>query len=202
MARVSFLLLFLILNPCLLYAKGDPAAGEIKARICTQCHSVDGVNPDPLVPILNGQNQNFLYNNGMQYTTGKRFDIVMAKVIGKVLPSEEDIADITAYYANLPLMSGRKMSDSKIMTEEALQGKGIFINRNCVFCHNDDDRKNKIYIRKTAVIGGQNKAYLYKALKDIQEGIRRADEFNLMERVLKKMTDDEISAVSEYLSEL
>lgn len=197
MARIYWLLIILTLNPYISYAKGDPAIGKIKAEICTQCHSVDGVNPDPLVPILNGQNQDFLYNNGLQYTTGKRFDVVMAKVIDKVRLNEKDVADITAYYSSLPLMSG-----NKAMTEEGLLGKDIFINRNCVFCHNDDDRKKKIYISKTAVIGGQNKAYLYKALKDIQEGIRGADDFNLMKRVLEKMTDDEISAVSEYLSAL
>lgn len=197
MTKRIYSLLFLVLLPCGLYAKGDPVIGEIKAEICMQCHEPDGTTADPIVPKLNGQNQAFLYRNAMQYNHGERYDIVMKKVINKIRPSAEDIADITAYYSSLPIMTG-----NGIITAEGERGRDLFGTYNCRFCHNDEDRSKGIYISKTAVIGGQNKEYLYKSLKDIQEGIRKADQFNLMERVLNKMTDDDIGALSEYLSSL
>jgi len=197
MTRIFLSLMFLVCLPGALYAKGDPVAGEIKAEVCMQCHEPDGTTADPIVPKLNGQNQDFLFRNAMQYNHGERYDIVMKKVVNKVQPSTEDLADITAYYASLPMMSG-----NGIITAEGLRGKELFARWNCRFCHNDEDRSKKIFISKTAVIGGQNREYLYKSLKDIQENVREADQFNLMERVLKKMTDDDIQALSEYLSSL
>ncbi|MCW8831057.1 MAG: c-type cytochrome, partial [Gammaproteobacteria bacterium] len=97
----------------------------------------------------------------------------------------------------LPMMAG-----DGIITAEGEIGKAIFAKYNCRFCHNDENRNDKIFISKTAVIGGQNKAYLYKSLKDIQQDVREADQFNLMERVLNHMTDDQIRALAEYLSAL
>ncbi len=197
MIKRFYSLLFLVLLPCGLYAKGDPAVGEIKSEICQQCHSQDGNNADVIVPKLNGQDQAFLYRNAMQYNHGERYDIVMKKVIDKVRPSAEDIADITAYYASLPIMRG-----NGIMTAEGERGMDLFGTYNCRFCHNDQDRTKSIYISKTAVIGGQNKKYLYKSMKDIQENIREADQFNLMERVLNHMTDEDIWALAEYVSSM
>jgi len=195
MTKRFYLLLFLVLLPCGLYAKGDPAVGEIKSEVCKQCHEEDGNTADEIVPKLNGQNQAFLYRNAMQYNHGERYDIVMKKVMNKVRPSAEDIADITAYYASLPMMRG-----NGLITAEGERGKALFAKYNCRFCHNDENRNEMIFISKTAVIGGQNKAYLYKSLKDIQLDVREADQFNLMERVLNHMTDDDIRALAEYVS--
>ena len=178
-------------------ASGNPIAGEEKAEICMECHGNGGVTEDPIVPKLNGQYADFLYNQVMQYISGSRFNTVMGKVINKVKPSNEDVADIAAYYSMLPMMSG-----SGDLTDVGKMGKALFFSNNCNFCHNDYDDNADIYIRKTARVGGQNKEYLYKSLKDIQEGIRRADTYNLMKRVLSQLTDDEIDALAEFLSVL
>ena len=111
--------------------------------------------------------------------------------------STQDVADIAAYYSMLPMMSG-----SGDLTDVGKMGKDLFFSNNCNFCHNDYDDNADIYIRKTARVGGQNKEYLHKSLKDIQEGIRRADTYNLMKRVLSQLTDDEIDALAEFLSVL
>ena len=193
----SFCLSISLLMSFDLSASGNPIAGEEKAAICIECHGIDGETEDPLVPKLNGQYEEFLYNQVMQYITGTRFDTVMGKVVNKVKPSTEDIADIAAYYSKLPMMSG-----DGVLTDAGKRGKDLFFRRQCNFCHNDHDDTLKIYIRKTARVGGQNKAYLYKSLKDIQEGIRKADNYNLMERILRSLTDDEIDDVSEFISSL
>jgi len=180
-----------------LSAGGNAIVGEKKAVICIECHGIDGATEDPIVPKLNGQYEEFLYEQVMQYLTGDRFDTVMGKVVNKVKPSTQDIEDIAAYYSKLPMMSG-----NGVLTDVGKRGQDIFFRRQCNFCHNDHDDSVNIYIRKTARVGGQNKEYLYKSLKDIQDGIRRADEFNLMERILKQLTDDEIDALAEFVSSL
>ncbi|MDH5611783.1 MAG: hypothetical protein OEY66_04940 [Gammaproteobacteria bacterium] len=197
MNKLSYLLLFIPLTPCCLYADGNPVIGEKKAEICIECHAIDGDTKDQLVPKLNGQYENFLYIQTMQYVTGARFDTVMGKVINKVKPSAEDISDISAYYSRLPMMSG-----DGVLTDNGRLGRDVFFIHQCNFCHNDHDDSVKIYISKTARVGGQNKGYLYKSLKDIQEGIRKADNYNLMNRILKQLTDNEIDAVAEFLSTL
>jgi cytochrome c553 len=188
-------LICLILNQ--VHAAGDPQSGSQKALLCSECHGFDGFTPDPIIPRLNGQDQDFLKRQIAMYQNGQRFDSVMNEVLEKVKLKDADIEDITAFYASLP-----RMSDRKPLTDDGLRGKQVFRQKNCLFCHNDYDLNQDIMIAKTAVIGGQNRDYLFKSLKDIQQGTRRADEFNLMQRVLKQMSDDDIYAVSEFLSSL
>ncbi|MDJ0806396.1 MAG: hypothetical protein QNJ78_06130 [Gammaproteobacteria bacterium] len=193
--RLLFVIFCLILNQ--VHAAGDPQRGREKALPCGECHGFDGVTPDPVIPRLDGQDQDFLIYQIELYQKGQRFDTVMGEVFDKVNLTDADIEDITAFYASLP-----RMSDKKPLTVIGLRGREVFRNKNCLFCHNDYDLNQDIMISKTAVIGGQNREYLFKSLKDIQQGIRRADEFNLMHRVLRQMSDKDIYAVSEFLSSL
>jgi len=50
------------------------------------------------------------------------------------------------------------------------------------------------------VLGGQWREYLVKQLTDFKEGTRTNDPASMMANVAKRMTDQEIEAVAEYLS--
>ena len=59
-------------------------------------------------------------------------------------------------------------------------------------------KKNPLF----PVIGGQQKAYLVKQLKDFKEGKRANDPAGMMAMVAKGLSDKEIEAVAEYVSSL
>jgi cytochrome c553 len=80
-------------------AGGDPSAGKSKAMICSSCHGVDGNSPDPDInPSVAGMDEDYLYDATKAYTDGRKEHNVMRAMLMNF--SDQDIADISAYYAN------------------------------------------------------------------------------------------------------
>lgn len=83
-------------------AAGDPAAGKSKSASCLACHGAQGKVSVPLYPNLAGQHAMYLehslraYKNGER--TGGQAEVMKAYVTAL---SDEDIADLAAYYASL-----------------------------------------------------------------------------------------------------
>jgi cytochrome c553 len=82
-------------------AKGDPEAGKAKAVTCQACHGTDGnAAIDPQYPRLAGQYHDYLSRALHEYKTGERNNPIMAGFV--VTLSDQDIEDVSAYFANLP----------------------------------------------------------------------------------------------------
>ncbi|MFP4262724.1 MAG: c-type cytochrome [Halomonas sp.] len=82
-------------------AEGDVAAGEEKIGTCVACHGTDGKGLAPIYPNLNGQSATYLESSLKAYRDGQREggNAAMMTPMAKGL-SDEDIADIAAYYAS------------------------------------------------------------------------------------------------------
>ncbi|RTR04457.1 cytochrome c [Halomonas nitroreducens] len=83
-------------------AAGDPAAGEGKVAACAACHGTDGKGTAPIYPNLAGQSATYLESALKAYRAGERgggMSAIMAPQAQSL--SDEDIADIAAYYASL-----------------------------------------------------------------------------------------------------
>lgn len=81
---------------------GKPEAGKIKAYTCTGCHGIPGyknVYPTYHVPKIGGQNEPYLVSALKAYRDGERQHDTM-QLQAQAL-SDEDIADIAAYFASL-----------------------------------------------------------------------------------------------------
>ena len=80
------------------WADGDVAAGREKASSCAGCHGPNGEGFDQNPPIAGLDIQ--VLDSGMQeYKTGVRTEAMMAMLMQAL--SDEDIADLAAYYASL-----------------------------------------------------------------------------------------------------
>jgi len=78
---------------------GDPEAGRQKALKCQTCHGLDGVSKIPDAPHIGGQNEYYLVKSLKAYKTGQRKDEMMNFIVSEL--SDEDIADLAAYFASL-----------------------------------------------------------------------------------------------------
>ena len=78
-------------------ADGDVAAGEEKSAVCASCHGVTGESVVPDYPVLAGQHQNYLEHSLKAYRSGERSNPIMAAFVAAL--SDEDIADLAAYFA-------------------------------------------------------------------------------------------------------
>ena len=83
-------------------AAGDPEAGKVKSYTCTGCHGIPGyknVYPTYHVPKIGGQNEAYLDASLKAYRSGERQHKTM--VLQAESLSDQDIADIAAYFASL-----------------------------------------------------------------------------------------------------
>ncbi len=78
---------------------GDARAGRQKITTCQACHGLDGLSKNPEAPNLAGQVENYLARSLEFYRSGERKNDAM-NIVAKEL-SDEDIADVSAYYASI-----------------------------------------------------------------------------------------------------
>jgi cytochrome c553 len=83
-------------------AAGDADKGQAKAAMCAGCHGANGIAMVPTYPNLAGQNAAYLAGTLKAYKTqsrkGYQAGIMYAMASGL---SDQDIADLAAYYSSL-----------------------------------------------------------------------------------------------------
>lgn len=79
---------------------GNIAAGKTKATVCAACHGADGNKTlDGQYPRLAGQYPDYMSKALHDYKSGKRKNAIMGGQAQNL--SEQDIADLTAYFGSL-----------------------------------------------------------------------------------------------------
>ena len=78
---------------------GDAAAGKAKAGMCAACHGADGISAIPMYPNLAGQKEAYLAQQLNSFKSGVRQNAIMSPMAMAL--NDEDIANISAYYAGL-----------------------------------------------------------------------------------------------------
>ncbi len=100
MVKLSFAFLTCALMACTAPAiAGDAEAGKEKSAQCETCHGADGNGINPTFPRLAGQYADYLVKALEDYKSGARQNAIMAGFAASL--SDEDRADIAAYYANM-----------------------------------------------------------------------------------------------------
>ena len=94
-------LLYFLSQPGLVQAemKGDAAAGKTKAALCAACHGPAGVSVNPMWPSLAGQQLQYLVKQIKAFRDSERVEPTMQPFVQNM--SDQDIADLAAYYTNL-----------------------------------------------------------------------------------------------------
>jgi len=190
-------------------AGGDAKAGASKSELCQGCHGVDGMSVNPECPNLAGQKPGYIFKQTIDFQKALRHNDTMS-AMAALAGSPQDIKDISAYYASLPSMDGTKyMMGAPTDKKSIAKGKKIFLNGNprtglygCVNCHGQNGKGKSASNQVFPVIGGQHKDYLVKQLKDFRSADRTNDPANMMMDIAKKLSDDEINALTDYLGSI
>ncbi|HZH53438.1 MAG TPA: cytochrome c [Microvirga sp.] len=79
----------------------DAQAGRQKIVTCQACHGLDGLSKNPEAPNLAGQVESYMVKSLRDYRSGERRHEAM-NIVAKDL-TDEDIADVAAYYASIQI---------------------------------------------------------------------------------------------------
>jgi len=82
----------------------------------------------------------------------------------------------------------------------ALDGAKLYAEKTCNACHGP--KGDKPLMPNYPKVAGQNAAYMEAQMKDIKSGARNNGQTAAMKGVMHLVNDEEIKAISEYLSKL
>ncbi len=186
------------------FAGGDAVAGQAQAAVCSACHGQDGATGlDPTYPNLAGQNEKYFFNQLKMIQSNTRNIVLMTgQLVGK---SDQDLANLAAYYASLPGKISQASGDDEAISrgERIYRGgiarKGVAA---CTACHNPNGTGNAQ--AGFPRISGQPAAYTIVQLTAYREQTRATDDNvgGMMRGVAEGLTDTEIASVADYIQGL
>jgi len=210
-------------------AAGDIDAGQAKSGSCISCHGENGNSMMPLFPKLAAQNEGYLVKQMQAFKDGSRNNSSMSAMVSgltdqdildiavyyeaqtitenpqpQVNPDDlDDIEDNDALTENEKTAAKQALKDK----QDALIALGYDVYRNgdleneisaCIACHGPYGEGNEP--ASFPAVKGQHADYLIKTLTDFKTDVRSNDTDNMMHMIAKKMTEEEIKAISYYMS--
>jgi len=188
------------LSSSVVLAAGSAEAGKEKAAACAACHGPtgnDGVLPN--VPRLGGQGERYLLKQLNEIKADVRKVPLMTPIVAGL--SEQDLADLAAYFATLPAPKGA-VEKAKLELGQQLYraGDAKLGVAACSACHAPDGKGNAT--AGYPALSGQDTPYVEVQLKAFRSGDRVNDQSNVMRTITARLNDKEIAALASYVAGL
>ena len=164
--------------------QGDAKHGKAISYTCLGCHGIEGYkNAYPMysVPKLEGQRPEYLAAALHEYKSGEREHLTMHSQASTL--SDQDIADIAAYFAGKPLVSQGKPASTPPQAATL-----------CVSCHGQD---GVTIAPAYPSLAGQHEDYLERAIDEYRKGGRKNP---IMKGFAAQLKDEDVHAIAEYFS--
>ena len=181
-------------------AAGNAEAGKALSVACGACHGADGNSLAPTFPKLAGQHESYLLKQLTDIKSGARSVPTMAGQLDAM--SEQDLADIAAYYAAQAATPGVAKEELVELGESVFRAgireKGVAA---CAACHSPTGAGNGP--AKFPALSGQHADYIAAQLRAFRNDERINDgDTRIMRDVASRLSDKELDAVSSYASGL
>ncbi|KLN63349.1 MULTISPECIES: c-type cytochrome [Vibrio] len=199
-------LILSLLASCSVWAQGNIEAGKAKSQTCVACHGADGNSQLAMYPKIAGQHAKYIEKQLKEFKLGMtsngkqgRMDPVMS---GMAMPlSEEDMKDLAAYYASLPISHNTTpenvVDTGKVLYTSGDAERGLTA---CIACHGP--RGDGTELSGFPKISGQHADYIKAQLVKFRDGSRGNDMNEMMRDIAKKLTDEDIDTLSKYVGGL
>ncbi|MFA5627604.1 MAG: c-type cytochrome [Thiohalomonadaceae bacterium] len=172
------------------------AEGADRSLLCSNCHGIDGNSLQADTPNLASQQPAYTLEQLQLFASGQRKNFVMQALAANF--SNEDKINLSIYYASMPLQP------LDFDSELAAQGKPIY-DAVCFACHGTQGMGEAGF----AHIAGQRQQYTINALQRYRaNALGQSDPEDVartnprMEQVTRKLSDDDIKAVANYVTSL
>lgn len=187
-------------------AKADPARGEAlytsgdaarNVTACVSCHGPAGNSTIAQYPKLAEQHGAYLFKQLAEFKSGARPDPVMSPIAKGM--TEQDIRDVAAYLQTQELKPASARNKETVEFGKKIYRAGI-PEKNvpaCAACHGPTGSGIPAQFAR---LGGQHQEYTAQQL--IKFRARERTNSAQMVTIARRMTDDEIQAVSDYIAGL
>jgi cytochrome c553 len=183
-------------------AQGNPEAGQQKSATCAACHGADGNSVVPMWPKIAGQHEAYLNRQITLIREGARPVPEMMGIVA--ILSDEDIADLSAYFSSQTMSPG--VADELLVAA----GEQLYLGGNaaegipaCAACHGPAGEGNPF--AGYPWLAGQHATYTAGMLNKFRDGMQWGEDdasSQVMTGVARRLTDEEILAVSSYIQGL
>lgn len=172
---------------------GNADAGKSKAASmkCNRCHAKNGQGDDDVS--VAGHPITYLYKQLQDFKDKKRSGIMVKKV--KKL-NQQDMADLSAWYASLPFAKGMQKGGDVAQTL-VYKGYPKRMIKPCATCHGQNGEGKKY---DSPALTGQNRDSFIEMMEAFKEGDRTNDIYSRMRFISQQLTAKEIEAVADYYS--
>jgi cytochrome c553 len=175
-------------------------ANDFEAALadCARCHGRDGRGRSELVPIISGQQQEYLRASLEAFAEKKRPGGVMQ--LAAVEADRRLWVDLAGHFASQPRVSAPATGSSDAARGRQIAERGIPERKvpACLSCHGGS-RRNPIYPN----LAGQHAEYLKGQLRLFAAGRRGGTPYaHVMERTAKTLEDEDIEDLAAYFSSI
>ncbi|NVM75877.1 cytochrome c553 [Duganella sp. SG902] len=176
-----------------LYTDGDAARG---LPACVSCHGAGGNSTITVNPKLAGQHEGYIYKQLVNFTTADRNQPVMT-TYAKMLTDEEK-HNVAAWLVTQSAKPGAAKNKDTIELGKKIYRGGI-AEKNvpaCASCHGASGAGIPVQYPR---LSGQHQDYTVAQLGLFKAGTRKSVE---MATIAKRMSDEEMKAVADYVAGL
>jgi cytochrome c553 len=187
-------------------AKADPAKGEAiytngdasrNLVACVSCHGAAGNSTIVQNPKLAAQHESYIYKQLINFKGAERNNAIMTP-IAKLL-TDEDMKNIAAYLDVQTQKPGAAKNKDTVEMGKKIYRGGI-AEKNvpaCAGCHSPNGAGIPAQFAR---LGSQHQEYTTAQLTNFRSGARKNSAQMLT--IAKRLSDDEIQAVSDYIAGL
>ncbi|CAM4414607.1 MAG: Cytochrome c4 [Legionella sp.] len=196
----KFALAIILCVPLPSYAQENTPTITNKAMVCSACHGLSGNSPNPEWPNLAGQHPKYFIKQLKEMKdTSLRDAPTMSGLVATM--SDQDMDDLAAYYAKIPLVQGSTPKEFLQRGEQLYRG-GDFTKRitACIACHGPKGTGNAQ--AGFPVLSGQHAAYTLLQLLAFKNGKRKNDLNHIMQDISSRMSREDMEAVAHYIEGL
>ena len=161
-----------------------------RLQVCGACHGANGVPKTATIPIIWGQQENYLAKQLHDFESGERAAEVMAWMTKSLEPGQ--LAPTTAFFAQ------KSWPAHATPAAATTPPPGIAV---CQACHNTDFRgARQAEGVATPRLAGQNYEYLVESMRRFADGERKNNE--TMAQLMAALSPAQRDAMARYLSAL
>ena len=196
-------------------AKAEKHPGEklYLRRTCIACHGRGGTGAIQDYPNIAGQSEAYMLRQVKDILAGKRTGSpdatgnpraqgmkgALVTDQGEQRVSDEEIAQIISWLAS-EAPASPAAPETPIDPARLEQGAAAYKDAKCHTCHGPDGTKPTT--KNYPFIAGQKRAYIVAQITDIRDGNRTNAQSKLMLNFVKKLDDETIGLIADYLSQI